>query len=118
MMAVYTGFAIVLTTLIWVYLSWLILLDRRRARVSMCSLVRTIPGLQHASPTQEFYVPGRDPHGIKLADIIETLRRPPHGRAILVGHSIPQAHELIAHIQACIHRDLGDRSLADFIGDV
>ena len=26
MMAVYTGFAIVLTTLIWVYLSWLILL--------------------------------------------------------------------------------------------
>ena len=26
MVAVYTGFAIVLTTLIWVYLSWLILL--------------------------------------------------------------------------------------------
>ena len=33
LVAVYTGFAIVLTTLIWVYLSWLILLHRRAARL-------------------------------------------------------------------------------------
>jgi membrane protein len=177
LVAVYSGFAIVLSTLIWVYLSWLILLlgatlafyvqfpqylphghtalvldasahesigvsvmylvgrdyqsgavDWTAARLAdtldlpAAALAPVLAGLERAkllvATEKEFYVPGRDPHGIKLADIIETLRRPPHGRAILVGHSIPQAHELIAHIQACIHRDLGDRSLADFIGDV
>ena len=173
--AIYTGFAIVLTTLIWVYLSWLILLigatlafyvqfpqylphghtalaldasahenigvsvmylvardylsgaagwsagaPRRHARRSRGS-ARTgghVPGEGEAPgrDRERFFLPGRDPHSIKLSDIIETLRRPQHGRTILVGRAIPQAQELIAHIEACVHRDLGERSLAEFIG--
>ena len=175
LVAIYSGFAIVLSTLIWVYLSWLILLlgatlafyvqfpqylphghtalaldasahesigvsvmylvardylsgaaGWNAARladtldVPAAALAPVVVSLERAkllvATEKEGFLPGRDPHSIKLSDIVETLRRPAHGRAILVGHAIPQAQELIAHIQACVHRDLGDRSLADFIG--
>jgi membrane protein len=177
LVAVYSGFAIVLSTLIWVYLSWLILLlgatlsfyvqfpqylphghtalaldanahesiglsvmylvgrdyqsgagHWNAARladtldVPGAALAPVVAGLEQAkllvATEKENYVPGRDPHSIKLSDIIEALRRPQHGRAIVVGRAIPQAQELIARIDATVHRDLGDRSLADFIGGV
>ena len=83
---------------------------------------RCSPRLEQATllvaTEKESFVPGRDPHAIKLSDIIEALRRPQHGRAMLVGRAIPQAQELVARIDATVHRDLGDRSLADFIGGV
>jgi len=174
LVAVYSGFAIVLSTLIWVYLSWLILLlgatlafyvqfpqylphghttlaldanAHESIGVSVMYLVGRdyqsgalrwntarladtldVPGaalapvvanLEQAqllvATEKECFLPGRDPHSIKLADIITALRRPQHGRAILVGRAIPQAAQLIARIDANVHRDLGDRSLAQFI---
>src|ERR1700734_13888 len=139
--AIYSGFAIVLSTLIWVYLSWLILLlgatlafyvqfpqylphghtalaldanAYESIGVSVMYLVGRdyqsgavhwnasrladtldIPGAALA-PEKEYFMPGRDPHTIKLSDIIEALRRPQPGRTILLGHAIPQARELIA----------------------
>lgn len=175
LVAIYSGFAIVLSTLIWVYLSWLILLlgatlafyvqfpqylphghtalaldasahesigvsvmylvardylsgaaGWNAARladtldVPAAALAPVVTSLEKAkllvATEKDCFLPGRDPHSIKLSDIVETLRRPQHGRAILVGRAIPQAQELIAHIQACVHRDLGERSLAEFIG--
>ena len=175
LVAVYSGFAIVLSTLVWVYLSWLILLlgatlafyvqfpqylphghttlaldanahesigvsvmylvgrdyqsgaaNWNAARladtldVPGAALAPVITGLEQAgllvATERECFVPGRDPRNIKLAEIIETLRRPQHGRAVLVGRALPQAKELIARIDTTVHRDLGDRSLADFIG--
>ena len=175
LVAIYSGFAIVLSTLIWVYLSWLILLlgatlafyvqfpqylphghtalaldasahesigvsvmylvardylsgavDWNAARladtldVPASALAPVVTSLEQAkllvATEKDCFLPGRDPHSIKLSDIVETLRRPQHGRTILVGRAIPQAQELIAHIQACVHRDLGERSLAEFIG--
>jgi membrane protein len=175
LVAIYSGFAIVLSTLIWVYLSWLILLlgatlafyvqfpqylphghtalaldasahesigvsvmylvardylsgaaGWSAARladtldVPAAALAPVVTSLEKAkllvATEKDCFLPGRDPHSIKLSDIVETLRRPQHGRTILVGRAIPQAQELIAHIQACVHRDLGERSLAEFIG--
>ena len=175
LVAIYSGFAIVLSTLIWVYLSWLILLlgatlafyvqfpqylphghtalaldasahesigvsvmylvardylsgaaGWNAARladtldVPAAALAPVVTSLEKAkllvATEKDCFLPGRDPHSIKLSDIVETLRRPQHGRTILVGRAIPQAQELIAHIQACVHRDLGERSLAEFIG--
>ncbi len=174
LVAVYSGFAIVLSTLIWVYLSWLILLlgatlafyvqfpqylphghtalsldasaheaiglsvmylvgrdyqsggaHWNAARladtldVPAAALAPLLASLEQAkllvATEKECFLPGRDPHNIKLAVIIETLRRPQHGRAILVGTAVPAAQELSAHIEAQLRRDLGDRSLADFI---
>jgi membrane protein len=175
LVAIYSGFAIVLSTLIWVYLSWLILLlgatlafyvqfpqylphghtalaldasahesigvsvmylvardylsgatGWNAARladtldVPAAALAPVVTSLEKAkllvATEKDCFLPGRDPHSIKLSDIVETLRRPQHGRTILVGRAIPPAQELIAHIQACVHRDLGERSLAEFIG--
>jgi membrane protein len=174
LVAVYSGFAIVLSTLIWVYLSWLILLlgatlafyvqfpqylphghtalaldanaregigvsvmflvardyqggavDWNAARLADtldlpgAALAPVLAGLQQAqllvATEKDYLVPGRDPHSIKLHDIIDALRRPQHGRALLAGHAIPQARELIARIDATVHQDLGERSLAEFI---
>jgi membrane protein len=174
LVAVYSGFAIVLSTLIWVYLSWLILLlgatlafyvqfpqylphghtalaldanahesigvsvmyligrdyqtggvKWNAARladtldVPAAALAPVLACLEHGkllvATENECFVPGRDPHTIKLSDIIEALRRPQRGRAILVGTPVPAARELIAHIEAAMRSGLGDRSLADFI---
>jgi membrane protein len=177
LVAVYSGFAIVLSTLIWVYLSWLILLlgatlafyvqfpqylphghtalaldanayesiglsamylvgrdyqsgaerwDAARLADTLdvpgAALAPVLASLEQArllvATEKDCFLPGRDPHGVKLSDVIEALRRPQHGRAILVGRAIPQAQELIARIDASLHRDLGDRSLADFIAGI
>jgi membrane protein len=177
LVAVYSGFAIVLSTLIWVYLSWLILLlgatlafyvqfpqylphghtalaldanAHESIGVSVMYLVGRdyqsgavdwnaprladaldVPGAALApviacleqgkllvATEKECFLPGRDPHAIKLSAIIEALRLPQHGRAILVGRPVPAARELIAHIEAAVRRDLADRSLADFIGGI
>jgi membrane protein len=174
LVVVYSGFAIVLSTLVWVYLSWLILLlgatlsfyvqfpqylphghaalaldanahesigvsvmylvgrdfqsgvtDWNAARLATeldlpgAALAPVIVALEQAkllvATEKDCFLPGRDPHGIKLSDIVETLRRPQRSRAILAGRAVPKAQQLIAQLDAAIHRDLGDRSLADFI---
>src|SRR5271168_283580 len=133
MVAVYTGFAIVLTTLIWVYLSWLILLigaqlafylqfpqylrhgqetieltgsDREQVGLSIMYLIGRdygagkshwntgrlaaeldVPGIALAPVLERLersglivatekaqFVPGRDPEGILLADILDAVR--------------------------------------------
>ena len=135
LVVVYSGFAIVLSTLIWVYLSWLILLlgatlafyvqfpqylphghatlaldanahesigvsvmflvgrdyqggakDWNAARLADAldlpgaALAPVLAGLEQAkllvATEKDYFVPGRDPHSIKVSDIIEALRRP------------------------------------------
>jgi membrane protein len=177
LIAVYSGFAIVLSTLIWVYLSWLILLlgatlafyvqfpqylphghsalaldanahesiglsvmylvgrdyqsgtvDWNAARLADALdlpaaalaplLARLEQGKLLVTTEKENLVPGRDPHSIKLSDIFAALRRPQHDRAILVGKPAAPAERLVAHIDATMRRELGERSLAEFIGEV
>jgi membrane protein len=177
LIAVYSGFAIVLSTLIWVYLSWLILLlgatlafyvqfpqylphghsalaldanahesiglsvmylvgrdyqsgtvDWNAARLADALdlpaaalaplLARLEQGKLLVTTEKENLVPGRDPHSIKLSDIFAALRRPQHDRAILVGKPVAPAERLVAHIDATMRRELGERSLAEFIGEV
>src|SRR6202521_4479162 len=145
MVAVYTGFGIVLTTLIWVYLSWLILLigaqlafyvqfpqylrhgqrtieltasDREQAGLSIMyliggdygtgkrywntgrlaaeldvpsiALVPVLARLERAglivATEKEMFVPGREPEGILLADIVNAVRTLQIGRLTIEVH--------------------------------
>jgi membrane protein len=174
MVAVYTGFAIVLTTLIWVYLSWLILLigaqlafyvqfpqylrhghedielcdsDREQAGLSIMYLIGRdygtgksywtagrlaaeldIPGIALApviarlersglilATEKEQFVPGRDPGGILLTDILDAVRNLQIGRLAVEVHPVAAAIHVIAGVEAAIRERLGARTLKDLI---
>jgi membrane protein len=174
LVAVYTGFAIVLTTLIWVYLSWLILLigaqlafylqfpqylrhgqhaieltgsDREQAGLSVMYLIGRdyaagktywtaprlaaeldIPGIALApvlaclergglliATEKEQYVPGRNPDGILLADILEAVRSLQTRRVIMGLHSVKAAARVMREVESATRGQLGARSLSDLI---
>jgi membrane protein len=174
LVAVYTGFAIVLTTLIWVYLSWLILLigaqlafylqfpqylrhgqhaieltgsDREQAALSVMYLIGRdyaagktywtaprlaaeldIPGIALApvlaclergglliATEKEQYVPGRNPGGILLADILEAVRSLQTRRVIMGLHSVKAAAQVMREVESATREQLGARSLSDLI---
>jgi membrane protein len=174
LVAVYTGFAIVLTTLIWVYLSWLILLvgaqlafylqfpqylrhgqhaieltgsDREQVGLSVMYLVGRdyaagksywtaprlaaeldIPSIALApvlaclergglliATEKEQFVPGRNPDGILLADIVEAVRMMQTGRLMIGLHSVKAAARVMREIEAAMREQLGTRSLNDLI---
>jgi membrane protein len=174
MVAVYTGFAIVLTTLIWVYLSWLILLigaqlafyvqfpqylrhgqrtieltasDREQAGLSIMYLIGRdygtgekywntgrlaaeldVPGialvpvlarLERAglivATEKEFFVPGRDPASILLADIVHAVRTMQVGRLTIEVHGAASAAQVMREAEAAVRERLGTRSLKDLI---
>jgi membrane protein len=174
MVAVYTGFAIVLTTLIWVYLSWLILLigaqlafyvqfpqylrhgqrtieltasDREQAGLSIMYLIGRdygtgekywntdrlaaeldVPGialvpvlarLERAGlivvTEREFFVPGRDPASILLADIVHAVRTMQVGRLTIEVHGAASAAQVMREAEAAVRERLGTRSLKDLI---
>jgi membrane protein len=174
MVAVYSGFAIVLTTLIWVYLSWLILLigaqlafyvqfpqylrhgqdsieltvsDLEQAALSIMYLIgrdyeggRTywsagrlaveldVPGivlapvlerLEHAglliATDKEEFVPGRDPQGIMLADILNAVRRLQTGRIAVELRRVARAAQVMNEVDTAIRERLGAQSLNDLI---
>jgi len=174
MVAVYTGFAIVLTTLIWVYLSWLILLigaqlafyvqfpqylrhgqeaieltgsDREQVGLSIMYLIGRdygagekywnarrlaaeldIPSsalspvlarLERAglllATEKEYFVPGREPGGIPLTDIVGAVRTVQTGRVGVEVHSIAPAAQVMTEIESAMRERLGRQSLKDLI---
>jgi membrane protein len=174
MVAVYTGFAIVLTTLIWVYLSWLILLigaqlafyvqfphcmrhghdivelsasDREQAGLAIMYLIGRdygagkshwsagrlaaefdVPGaalapvvmrLERAGlivvTEKEQFVPGRDPQGILLADILDAVRTQQTGRRTLEVRRIARTARVVTEVEEAMRERLGARSLKDLI---
>jgi len=174
LVAVYTGFAIVLTTLIWVYLSWLILLigaqlafyvqfpqylrhgretieltdsDREQAGLSIMyligrdyaagkrywnsgrlaaeldvpsiALVPVLGRLERAglivATEKELFVPGRDPEGILLADIVDAVRTLQIGRLTIEVHGAAIAAQVMREVEAAVRERLGTRSLKDLI---
>jgi membrane protein len=174
MVAVYTGFAIVLTTLIWVYLSWLILLigaqlafyvqfphcmrhghdsvelsgsDREQIGLSIMYLIGRdygdgksywnagrlaaefdVPGIALApvlarleraglivATEKEQFLPGRDPQGILLADILAAVRSQQTGRRQIALHPIERASRVVSDVEAAMAERLGARSLKDLI---
>jgi membrane protein len=174
MVAVYTGFAIVLTTLIWVYLSWLILLigaqlafyvqypqylrhgqetieltgsDREQAGLSiMCLIGRDygagkkywnagrlaaeldVPSIALApvlarlersglivATEKEQFVPGRDPEGILVADIVDAVRTLQIGRLTIEVHGVTTAAQVMREAETAVRERLGTRSLKDLI---
>jgi membrane protein len=66
MVAVYTGFAIVLTTLIWVYMSWLILL----IGAQLAFYVQFPQYLRHGQETIELSDSGRERAGLSIMYLI------------------------------------------------
>ncbi|HEY4446871.1 MAG TPA: YhjD/YihY/BrkB family envelope integrity protein [Steroidobacteraceae bacterium] len=174
LVAVYTGFAIVLTTLIWVYLSWLILLigaqlafyvqfpqylrhgqkaieltgsAREQAGLSIMYLIGRdygtgkrywntgrlaaeldVPGialvpvlarLERAglivATEKELFVPGREPEGILLADIVDAVRTQQIGRLTIEVHGAASAAQVMREMEAALRERLGTRSLKDLI---
>jgi membrane protein len=174
MVAVYTGFAIVLTTLIWVYLSWLILLigaqlafyvqcpqylrhgqdsielsgsDCEQVGLSVMYLIGRdyaqgsnhwnagrlsakldVPGTALApvlarlerggmivATEKEEFLPGRDPEGILLADIIEVVRKTQIGRLTVEMQSVSKASQVMRDMEDALRERLGSQSLKDFI---
>ena len=174
MVAVYTGFAIVLTTLIWVYLSWLILLigaqlafylqfpqylrhgqesieltgsDREQVGLSIMYLIARdyvagttywnagrlaaeldVPGIA-LSPVlarleragfivateNEQFVPGREPDGMLLADILQAVRTLQIGRLTVGIHPVDAAAQVMSEVQDAARARLGARTLKDLI---
>jgi membrane protein len=176
MVAVYTGFAIVLTTLIWVYLNWLILLigaqlafyvqyphcmrhghdavelgagDREQIGLSIMYLIGRdygdgkshwnagrlaaefdVPGialapvlarLEHAGllvvTEKEQFVPGRDPQGILLADILDAVRSRETGRGAIEVRAIARAVRVVNDAEEAMRRRLRAQSLKDWIAE-
>jgi membrane protein len=174
MVAVYTGFAIVLTTLIWVYLSWLILLigaqlafylqfpqylrhgqetieltgrDREQVGVSIMYLIGRdygagksywdagrlaaeldVPGIALApvlarlersglivATEKEQFLPGRDPAGILLADIMDTVRTLQIGRSTIELQQVTCAAQVLRQVETAMRERLGTQSLKDLI---
>jgi membrane protein len=174
LVAVYTGFAIVLTTLIWVYLSWLILLigaqlafylqfpqylrhgqesieltgsDREQVGLSIMYLIGRdygtgkdywnagrlateldVPGialvpvlarLEHrgliVATEKEQFLPGRDPDGILLADILDAVRTMQIGRLAIEIHQVRPAAQVMEKVETAMRERLGGQSLKDLI---
>jgi membrane protein len=174
MVAIYTGFAIVLTTLIWVYLSWLILLigaqlafyvqfpqylrhgqeaielsgaDREQIGLSIMFLIGRdysagrslwstgrlaaeldVPGIALApvlsrlergglivATEKEQFVPGRDPEGILLADILGAVRRQQAGRLTIEVDKVSIAAHVMREVEIAMRERLGTETLKDLI---
>jgi len=174
MVAVYTGFAIVLTTLIWVYLSWLILLigaqlafyvqfphcmrhghdsvdlsagDREQIGLSIMYLIGRdygegksywnagrlaaefdVPGIALAPvlarleragllvvTEKEQFVPGRDPQGILLADILDAVRSQATERRAIEVRRIARTVSVVSEAEAAVRERLGAQTLKDLI---
>jgi membrane protein len=174
LVAIYSGFAIVLTTLIWVYLSWLILLigaqlafyvqfpqylryghrtsqltgsAREQIGLSVmyligrdyhegqnrwgagelaaeldlpeAALAPILASLQTAglivTIAEERFLPARDPEAIELAAVIEAVRNPAAGGALIAGWPAAPVARVMAEVEAGVREKLDHRSLKDLI---
>jgi membrane protein len=102
MMAVYTGFAIVLTTLIWVYLSWLILL----IGAQLAFYVQFPQYLRHGQEPVELTGTAREQAGLSVMYLIG--RDYGAGKDYWTGNGLAAALDLpstaLAPVLACLER--------------
>jgi DNA-binding IscR family transcriptional regulator len=64
---------------------------------------------------KEQFVPGRDPGGILLTDILDAVRNLQIGRLAVEVHPVAAAIHVIAGVEAAIRERLGARTLKDLI---
>ena len=102
MMAVYTGFAIVLTTLIWVYLSWLILL----IGAQLAFYVQFPQYLRHGQEPVELTGSAREQAGLAVMYLIG--RDYGTGKNYWTGNSLAAELDIpgtaLAPVLACLER--------------
>lgn len=174
LVAIYSGFAIVLTTLVWVYLSWLILLigaqlafyvqfpqylryghqtsaltgsareqiglsvmyligrDYQEGRnrwgagalaaeldLPEAALAPILACLRAAglivAIAEERFLPARAPEAIELAAVIEAVRNPAAGGALIAGLPLAPVARVMAEVDAGVREKLDHRSLKDLI---
>ena len=71
-------------------------------------------GLLLATEKEQF-VPGRDPEGILLADILDAVRTLQTGRRTIEVRRVPSAARVMADVESAMRERLGARSLKDLI---
>jgi membrane protein len=102
MMAVYTGFAIVLTTLIWVYLSWLILL----IGAQLAFYLQCPQYLRHGQETIELTGSAREQAGLSVMYLIG--REYGAGKTYWTGNGLAAELDIpsiaLAPVLACLER--------------
>src|SRR5450631_9893 len=102
MMAVYTGFAIVLTTLIWVYLSWLILL----IGAQLAFYVQCPQYLRHGQEPVELTGSAREQAGLAVMYLIG--RDTGTGKSYWTGNGLAAELDIpstaLAPVLACLER--------------
>jgi DNA-binding IscR family transcriptional regulator len=64
---------------------------------------------------KEQFVPGRNPDGILLADILEAVRMMQTGRLMIGLHSVKAAARVMREVETAMREQLGTRSLNDLI---
>lgn len=171
---IYAGFAIVILALIWIYLTWLILLvgaqlsfyvqhpqslrsGRRDVQltaslqeklglsvmylvardyqkgtprwtlnslaehfnVPSASLEPVIQKLEMhkllVTSEEERYLPGRNPDGILLSDILDTLYRDPHNTRAIRARGNGTVEQVIDGLRDTMHQQLEGRTLTDLV---
>jgi membrane protein len=102
MMAVYTGFAIVLTTLIWVYMSWLILL----IGAELAFYVQFPQYLRHGQEAVELTGCAREQAGLSVMYLIG--RDYSSGKALWTGNALAAELDIpgtaLAPVLACLDK--------------
>jgi membrane protein len=133
LVAVYTGFAIVSDREhAGLSIMYLIARDYETGRkywsagrlaaeldVPSIALVPVLARLERAglivATEKELFVPGRDPEGILLADILDTVRTLQVSRLTIEVHGVAVAARVMREVEAVVRERLGTRSLKDLI---
>jgi DNA-binding IscR family transcriptional regulator len=63
----------------------------------------------------ELFVPGRDPEGILLADIMDAVRTVQVGRLTIEIRRVTKAAQAMREVEAAVRERLGTRTLKDLI---
>ena len=71
-------------------------------------------GLLLATEKEQF-VPGRDPAGILLADILDAVRTLQIGPMTIEVHRLSNTSEVMREVEAAVRERLGTQSLKDLI---
>jgi membrane protein len=141
---IYSGFAVAITTLIWLYLNWLILLigaqlafyhqnpaflrigrreprlsNAMRERLALNTMLLVIAGLESdgllTSTEQEDLLPGREMSRILLSDVIAVVR----DRGETGSYRDPEWADEITllgeQVDAAVSSTVGEQSLADLL---
>ncbi|MEA3196713.1 MAG: rane protein, partial [Gammaproteobacteria bacterium] len=64
---------------------------------------------------KELFVPGREPEGMLLADIVDAVRTLQIGRLTIEVHGATSAVQVMREVEAAVRERLGTRSLKDLI---